>query len=306
MTSIIFPGQGSQIIGMAKDFNDNFKIARSIFEEIEDYTKINLRKIIFENPDNQLNLTQFTQICIFAASCAIYKTFSIEKNINQEDINVMMGHSLGEYTALACSDKINLKDCSIILKKRGELMSNAVAPNETGMAALIGKGSDEIQKIIEKNSLDLEIANDNSAIQIVISGKINDLNKSKEIFLKNDVKKFVLLNVSAAFHSKFMINAQRELSKEIEKLNFKENNIYIISNFDAKKYKENILIKKNLKNQMANKVNWTKSIKKLEETGEKKIIEIGPGKVLSGLIRRISNNFDIVSINNISDLNDNE
>ena len=215
----------------------------------------------------------------------------------------MMGHSLGEYTALACSNKINLKDSSLILKKRGDLMSNAIAPNETGMAALIGKGSDEIKKIIDNNNLDLEIANDNSEIQIVISGNINDLNNSKKIFLKNEVKKFVLLNVSAAFHSKFMLNAQKELSKEIEKLTFNENNIYIISNYDAKMYKENMLIKKNLQNQMANKVNWTNSIKKLEETGVKKIIEIGPGKVLSGLIKRISNNFDIVSINNISDLN---
>ena len=303
MTCIIFPGQGSQVVGMARDFNDNFETARLIFEEIEDYTKLNLRKIIFENPDNQLNLTKFTQICIFAASCAIYETFSKEKNIKQEDINVMMGHSLGEYTALACSNKINLKDSSLILKKRGDLMSNAIAPNETGMAALIGKGSDEIKKIIDNNNLDLEIANDNSEIQIVISGNINDLNNSKKIFLKNEVKKFVLLNVSAAFHSKFMLNAQKELSKEIEKLTFNENNIYIISNYDAKIYKENMLIKKNLQNQMANKVNWTKSIKKLEETGVKKIIEIGPGKVLSGLIKRISNNFDIVSINNISDLN---
>ena len=155
MTTVVFPGQGSQTVGMAKDFNDNFKIARSIFEEIEDYTKINLRKIIFENPDNQLNLTQFTQICIFAASCAIYKTFSIEKNINQEDINVMMGHSLGEYTALACSDKISLKDCSLILKQRGELMNAAVTPNATGMAALIGLTADSVQKIIDsvKSSL---------------------------------------------------------------------------------------------------------------------------------------------------------
>ena len=302
MTSIVFPGQGSQFVGMAKDFNDNFKIAKSTFEEIEDYTNINLRKIIFDNEENKLNLTKFTQICIFATSYVIFKTYITEKDYNVEKTNVMMGHSLGEYTALACSNKISLKDCSLILKKRGELMHTAVTPNQTGMAALIGKDSDNIQKIIDENQLNLEIANDNSQIQIVISGKIDDINKSKEIFLKNNIKKFVVLNVSAAFHSKYMIQAQKELSDQIEKLDFVSNDIKIVSNYDAGIYIDNLIIKKNLQNQMANKVNWTKSIRNLEKTGENNIIEFGPNKVLSGLIKRISNNFDIITINNISDL----
>jgi len=302
MTSLVFPGQGSQFVGMAKDFNDNFKIAKSTFEEIEDYTNINLRKIIFDNEENKLNLTKFTQICIFATSYVFYKTYVSEKNYNTKETNVMMGHSLGEYTALACSNKISLKDCSLILKKRGELMHTAVIPNETGMAALIGKDSDYVQNIIDENQLNLEIANDNSQIQIVISGKISDINKSKEIFLKNNIKKFVVLNVSAAFHSKYMIEAQKELSDQIEKLNFISNEIKIVSNYDAGIYNDNLMIKKNLQNQMANKVNWTKSIRNLEKTGETSIVEFGPNKVLSGLIKRISNNFDIVTINNISDL----
>ncbi len=302
MTSIVFPGQGSQFVGMAKDFHDNFNVAKSTFEEIEDYTNLNLRKIIFHNEDNKLDLTKFTQICIFATSYVLYKTYVIEKNFNIEKINVMMGHSLGEYTALACSNKISLKDCSLILKQRGELMHTAVTPNETGMAALIGKDSDHVKKIIDENQLKLEIANDNSQIQIVISGKIDDIRKSKEIFLKNNIKKFILLNVSAGFHSKYMIKAQNQLSDQIETLKFIENEIKIISNYDAGIYKDNLIIKKNLQNQMANKVNWTKSIRNLEDIGEKNIIEFGPNKVLSSLIKRISNNFDIVSINSISDL----
>ena len=302
MTSIVFPGQGSQTIGMARDFYDNFKLAKLIFEEIEDYTKIDLKKIIFENYEDRLNLTQFTQISIFTASYSIYKVYCSEMNINNSDFNVMMGHSLGEYTALACSDKINIKDSSLILKKRGELMNDAIAPNETGMAALIGKDSGVIQNIIDKNKLKLEIANDNSNIQIVISGRINEIRKSEDIFLKNGIKKFVLLNVSDAFHSKYMSKAQEELSKDIENLKLKENNIKIISNYDADIHNDNLNIKINLQNQMANKVNWTQSIKKLESIGENKIIEIGPNKVLSGLIKRISNNFDIISINKISDI----
>ena len=302
MTSIVFPGQGSQFLCMAKDFHDNFKIAKQIYEEIEDYTKIDLRKIIFENIDNKLDLTQFTQICIFASSYVIFKVYVNESNLKLDDINVMLGHSLGEYTALACSNKISLKECSLILKKRGELMNNAVKPNETGMAALIGKDANFVQKIIDENKLDVEIANDNSPMQIVISGLKEDILKYKDIFLSNNVKKYVELNVSAAFHSKFMNNAQLELSEKIKELNFLENDIKIISNFDANPHNDNVVIKKNLQKQMANRVNWTKSIKNLELMDEKNILEIGPGRVLSGLISRISKNFDIKSINQISDL----
>ncbi len=130
MTTVVFPGQGSQSVGMAKDFHDNFKIAKLIFEEIEDYTNIDIRKIIFDNKENKLNLTQFTQICIFASSYAIFKTYIHESDIKIENIDIMMGHSLGEYTALASSKKLTLNDCSLILKKRGELMNNAVYPKK--------------------------------------------------------------------------------------------------------------------------------------------------------------------------------
>ncbi len=302
MTTIVFPGQGSQNVGMGKDFNDNFKIANLAYQEIEDYSQINIRKIIFENEGNKLDLTQFTQICIFATSYVIFKTYLNETDLEINNINVMMGHSLGEYTALACSNKISLKDCSIILKKRGELMNNEVIEIDSGMAALIGKDSNYVQKIIDDNFFDLEIANDNSPMQIVISGAKKELEKSKDIFLDNGIKKFIPLNVSAAFHSKFMTQAQEKLNFDIDLLNFSENKIKIISNYDANSYTENASIKKNLQFQMANKVKWTESIKKLEEIEEKNIIEIGPSKVLSGLINRISKIFYIKSINEIEDL----
>ncbi len=302
MTSVIFPGQGSQSVGMAKDFNDNFKTAKITFEEIEDYTQIKIRDIIFKNEDNLLDITEFTQICIFASSCAIFNTYINEKGLNVNEFKVMMGHSLGEYTALACSNKINLKDCSLILKKRGQLMNNSVPKNETGMAALIGKDCNFVEKIINDNNLNLQIANDNSKIQIVISGSKDSISKSKDLFLKNNIKRFVDLNVSAAFHSKFMNKAQEILRNSIDELDFLENDIKIISNLDAGIYNDTKSIKSNLQNQMANKVNWTQSIETLEKFGEKNIIEIGPNKVLSGLINRISNSFDIKSINLVSDL----
>ncbi len=302
MTTYVFPGQGSQIVGMSEDFYKNFAIAKKTLEEIEDYSKINLKEIIFKDPNNQLNLTNYTQIAIFAASLCIFKTYQNEKGLNLNSINTMLGHSLGEYSALACSEKLSLKDCSMILKRRGELMHNAVEPNKTGMAALIGLSSSQVQNIIDQNNLNIQIANDNSQIQIVISGGINELENSKPAFLDNKVKKFVKLNVSAAFHSDYMLTAQKELSLEIDKLNFLSNNINIISNFNAKISNESVGIKESLKNQMANKVRWTESIKNLEKDGENKIIEIGPGNILSGLIKRISTNFDIKSINTIYDL----
>ncbi len=182
-------------------------------------------------------------------------------------------------------------------------MNTAVEPNKTGMAALIGISSVNLEKIIKNKNLNIEIANDNSPLQVVISGLKEDINECKDILEKNGVKKFVNLNVSAAFHSKYMSHAQEELSNEINNLNMVKNNIKIISNFTSKSSSDNEVIIDALKNQMSNRVKWTQSIMELEKLNQKKIIEIGPGQILSGLIRRISKNFDIVSINKLSDLN---
>ncbi len=302
MTSIVFPGQGSQFVGMSHDFYENFKVAQLTFEEIQDYVKIDLKSIIFDGKDDLINITKYTQISIFAASVAIFKSLQTVEDINENNINFALGHSLGEYTALACSNKLNLHDCSQILKKRGELMNDAVEPNQSGMAALIGKDAHHVAKIIKNNNIDLEIANDNSPIQVVVSGAMSEIIKNKDFFLSNEIKKYVVLNVSSAFHSKYMNEAQKALSQEIDNLNFHTNKINIISNFNAQISNDNKLIIHSLKNQMANSVKWTQSIKKLEEFGEKNIIEIGPNKILSGLIKRISDKFDIKSVGSISDL----
>ena len=302
MTTVVFPGQGSQYTGMSKDFYDNFNIARVTFQEIEEFTEMNLRKIIFDNKDKELDITKYTQISIFASSVIIFKTIQKELDLKSSSIDVMMGHSLGEYSALACSDKLSLKDACLVLKKRGQLMNDAVPQNKSGMAALIGKDSNYVQKIIKDNNINLEVANDNSPKQVVISGDISEIENNKELFLKNNIIKYVILNVSAAFHSKLMLKAQEELSEIINQVNFNSNKINIISNYNAEVSNDSLSIKKSLQQQMANKVNWTNSVKKLSEIGQKNIIEIGPGKVLSGLIKRISNNFDIKSINTISDI----
>ena len=302
MTAIVFPGQGSQYLNMSMDFNDTFDVAKKVFQEIEDSTQINIRKIIAENPSDNLNQTKYTQISIFSASMAIYK--SLLNEVGNEIIkpNFFLGHSLGEYSALAAGNFINIADASILIKKRGELMHSSIKPNISGMAAIIGKNADFIDDLIKKNNLKLVIANDNSPMQVVVSGLIEDIISSERLFSENGVKRYVKLNVSAAFHSNFMNDAQRELINVIDKINFKNSNLPIISNYDSKINSNIESIIFALKNQMANRVRWTESIIKLEETDTTQIIEIGPGKVLSGLIARITKKFDIKSIDKIEDL----
>lgn len=302
MSVLVFPGQGSQYLNMAMDFNENFSESREVFDEIEESCKLNVRKIISQNQQDSLNQTNYTQIAIFSASMVIYKT--LLKQIGFEKIvpKIVLGHSLGEYSALVAANVLSLSDASKLIKIRGELMHSAIEPNTSGMAAIIGKSAKQIKEIIELNNLDLVIANDNSPMQVVVSGLINKISSSESIFKSNGIKKFIKLNVSAAFHSNYMLEAQETLINEIDKMTFSQSNISIISNYDALINDKIDKIVFSLKNQMANMVRWTESIKNLEETGFKEIIEIGPNKVLSGLISRITNNFDIKSVDKIMDL----
>ena len=302
MTSIVFPGQGSQFINMSKDFYENHKIAKETFELIEDITKINLKEIIFENPSNLINQTQYTQLSIFCSSISIFNVLEREIGIINLNITSMLGHSLGEYSALTAAGFLSIEDCSILLKVRGELMQNAYKANESGMAAIIGISCETAENIIKKNNLNIQVANDNSPLQIVISGKNEDLVKS-EIFFKNlGAKKFIKLNVSAAFHSNLMEEAESKMDGYIKKINFKNSSTPIISNYNPAITNNIDILVKNLSNQMSNKVRWVESIKCLEEINETEIIEIGPGKVLSGLIKRISGSFSIKNIEYISDI----
>ena len=302
MTSLVFPGQGSQYIGMAKDFYDEYVEVRQIFEEIEDSSKIKIKDIIFNDSSNLINITQFTQLAIFCSSISIYEIFKkYQKKINL-NINYVLGHSLGEYTALVSSNIITINECSKLLKVRGELMQNSYKENLSGMVAIIGLDCQSVEKIILKNNLNIEVANDNSPLQVVISGIKKDLSEAEEIFLQHGIKRYQYLNVSAAFHSKIMKNAEKEMKTHLNKIQFKKPIYPIISNYDAKCSANPEIIFNNLSNQMSNKVKWVESIKCLESLKETNIIEIGPGKILTGLIKRISNKFTLSNINSIKDL----
>ena len=181
-------------------------------------------------------------------------------------------------------------------------MQDAYEENKSGMAAIIGLNCNLIEKIIIEYNLNIEVANDNSRLQVVVSGVIKDLESSKDFFINNGAKKFIKLNVSAAFHSKIMKDAEKKMLSFLNTTEFKDPKSNIISNYSANHSNNSKVIFNNLSKQMSNKVKWVESIKCLETMNEKKIVEIGPGKVLSGLINRISNNFDIISIDNLKDM----
>ena len=302
MTTIVFPGQGSQFVEMSKDFYENFDESKRVFELISDVTKIDIKNIIFNNPSNFLNQTQYTQLSIFCSSISIFEALKNNTNFEKLNIKYMLGHSLGEYSALTAAGILSIESCALLLKSRGELMQNAYEPNKSGMAAILGLNSKTVEEIISKNNLKIEIANDNSPIQVVISGINRDIIESEVIFKKENAKRFIVLNVSAAFHSILMIEAEKQMKKIIENTLFYNSSISIISNFSGKISNNLDTIILNLSKQMSNRVRWVESIKELEETGENKIIEIGPSKVLTGLIKRISDKFIINNIETISDI----
>ena len=303
MTTLVFPGQGSQYLGMAKDFYENYTKAKDIFDLIEDTTEIKVKEIIFENKHNLLDITKYTQICIFTASMAIFEVFKDEFNdTSLFDIEYVLGHSLGEYGALTASKCLSIEDCAKLLKIRGELMQNAYPENKSGMAAVIGLNCNSVEKIILENSIDIDVANDNTESQVVISGIIENLKKFEALLIKSGAKKIHYLKVSAAFHSKLMKIAEEKMKDILLKINFNDSLYFVISNFSASSSKDKNIIFNSLSKQMSNKVRWLDSIKLVESSNENKIIEIGPGRVLSGIIRKIFPNIKSYNINKIEDI----
>ena len=303
MFSVLFPGQGSQSVGMTKDLYNNFDYIKVLFEEAEDTLNLSIKKIIFEGPPDILNQTENTQPAIFLVSFAIFSVIKNETSFDITKADYFAGHSLGEYSALACSDVINFRETIRLLKIRGNAMQNAVPKNEGGMVAVLGENIDKVQEIIQinKNNFDCFLANDNSNGQVVISGKLNDLEK-----LTIELKKFNIKNiklpVSAPFHCMLMSPATKIMDKHLNEIKFSTPNNMIVSNVTAKPSSDPKEIKKLLIEQIEKPVRWRESIVNMINLGSDKFIEIGPGKVLSGLVKRIDRNVKLIPINNMEDL----
>ena len=303
MFSVIFPGQGSQLVGMGKEFFDRYDFVKKLFQEADDALNFNISKIILDGPEEDLNLTVNTQPAIFLVSYSIFKVVKEEFNINLNDANYFAGHSLGEYSALSCAGYLDFYKTIKILKIRGEAMQNSVPTGEGGMLAVLGSKIDNIEKILKdnENNFKAQIANDNSDGQIVLSGRNTDL-ELISVFLKKEKIKNIKLPVSAPFHCDMMAKATEIMREELDKIDFKESKNKLISNVTA----EEVLDVKNLKHllikQIEKRVRWRESIVNMINYGVKQFIEIGPGKVLTGLIKRINKNVKISSINNQSDI----
>ena len=303
MKAILFPGQGSQVVGMASEFFNNFDIVKKIFEEADDKLNFKLSKLILEGPDSDLKLTKNTQPAILTVSYAIFKVLKDEFNYDLKFTKYFAGHSLGEYSALVCSESLKFNDALYLLFERGKSMQEAVPVGEGSMIAILGMSIEQINELIKKIKIKkaCEIANDNAFGQTIISGDKESINLLQER-LKENKKKFIQLNVSAPFHCSLMKPAAEHMSEKINSIVFRKPNIDIVSNVSSKPENDPNTIKKLLINQICSTVRWRESIINMSEKKVTDYIEIGPGKVLSGMVKRTLKDINCFSINSINDI----
>ena len=303
MFSVIFPGQGSQIVGMGKEFYDKFDIVKDLFKEADETLNFSLSKLILDGPKDELDLTANTQPAIFLISYTIFNIVKKEFNINLHKAKYFAGHSLGEYSALCCAGYLSFSDTLKILRIRGDAMQNSVPKGQGGMVAILGSKVEIIEKILKENekNFNAQIANDNSEGQIVLSGKMDDLDKLILILKENTIKS-IKLPVSAPFHCSLMYKATAIMSEELKKLNFNQVDNKLISNVTAKEISNTNELKDLLIKQIENRVRWRESVINMIDNSVNHFIEIGPGKVLSGLVKRINREVKINTINNQEDI----
>ena len=303
MRAIIFPGQGSQKVGMATEFEKNFQIVKDIFKQADDILKFKLSEIILRGSDDELKKTEITQPAILTTSFAIFTVLKDEFNFNLSNVKFLAGHSLGEYSALVASGSLSFKDAISLVHRRGKLMQEAVPLGQGSMLAVMGIENNELKELInkfgKKNGV-CEIANDNAKGQIIISGEKIALNKFNEV-LKEKKRRSVFLPVSAPFHCSLMKSAANEMDKLLQNIEFENAQIQLISNVTALPLEKKEDVAKLLFEQIFSPVRWRESIEYMIKKGITDFIEIGPGKVLSGLVKRTN---DKVKIDNINDVDD--
>lgn len=301
VSAFTFPGQGSQSVGMGKELSENFSASRHVFQEVDDALSFRLSRLMFEGPLGDLTLTENAQPAIMAVSLAIIAAIESEGKTRLQDLCCLVaGHSLGEYSALAAAKALSVSDTAKILRVRGRAMQNAVPLGEGAMAALLGLSFDEVKKIAEESNC--ETANDNAEGQVVVSGKTGAVEKAVELAMERGAKRALKLPVSAPFHCSLMEPAARILEKHLADVNLHTPSVPMVSNVTAEEISSPPHIKNLLVKQVTAMVRWRESVKYLRTRNVEKIFEIGNGKVLSGLAKRIEPDMAAISIQTPQDI----
>ena len=304
MNIIVFPGQGSQKIGMGKELSDNFAEAKQVFEEVNDALNFNLTRVMWDGTEKEIALTSNAQPALMACSIATLRVLNKITNKNLSDLACYVcGHSLGEYSAMTAAEVFSLSQCATLLRLRGDAMQKAVPIGKGAMAALIGTNIEMAVKVIDKVKPYgvCDIANDNSQGQVVISGDILAVENAMKFSKDFGIKKAILLPVSAPFHCKLMRPAQIIMEEALNKLNFKTPLIPIISNVNVLPENNPDKLRKNLIDQVTGTVRWRETMEFAEKKGIKKIIELGSGKVLTGIAKRMIKDIVTINIENTED-----
>ena len=304
MNFIVFPGQGSQKIGMGKELSDNFIEAKQVFEEVNDALNFDLTSVMWEGTDNEISLTSNAQPALMACSIATLRVLNRITNKKLPDLaDYVCGHSLGEYTAMTAAEVFSLHQCAILLRLRGNAMQEAVPIGKGAMAALIGTNLETAKEVSDKvKSFGVcDIANDNSEGQVVISGDILAVENAIKLSKDFGIKRAVILPVSAPFHCQLMKPAQTTMENALNELIFKTPIVPIIPNVNVTPETNPDKLRKNLIDQVTGTVRWRETMKFADKQGVKKVIELGSGKVLSGIAKRMIKNVVTISIENTED-----
>jgi [acyl-carrier-protein] S-malonyltransferase len=304
MNALLFPGQGSQIVGMGSEFYKNFDVVKTIFKEADEKLNYSISKIILEGPENELQLTQNTQPAILTVSYSIFKVLKDEFGFEFKNFNYFAGHSLGEYSALVCAESLSFNDAIYLLNERGKAMQEAVPVGKGSMLAVLGLKTEELNNMMQNINFKegiCEIANDNANGQIIISGDKDSVQLFQNLLKEKKIKS-IPLKVSAPFHCSLMKPAAEIMKNKINKVKFYDPIFEIINNVTAKVEKNSDIIKDLLINQIYSTVRWRESLINMEVAGVKNFIEVGPGKALIGMVKRTIKNSNCFSINSIADI----
>jgi [acyl-carrier-protein] S-malonyltransferase len=298
--AFIFPGQGSQYVGMGKEFYDHFKAAKEVFEEADDTLRFSISELCFRGPEEALRFTENTQPAILTTSIAALRVLESEKGVNPQ---LTAGHSLGEYCALVASGALSFADAVHTVRLRGKFMQEAVPVGEGTMAAILGMERKEVEELCEEFSSGevLSPANFNCPGQIVIAGHSTAVQRAIE-GVKQKGKKAVLLPVSAPFHSPLMKPAGARLENALEGVSVRDLEVPVVTNVEAEVNQSKDRVKELLVAQVSSPVRWEESMRRMIEKGIERVVEIGPGKVLSGLMKRIDTHVETGNLEDIKTL----